>query len=126
LSKLLGYDFVIEYKKGCDNKVADALSRLSDSTPSHADVSISLISFPTPDWVSELKASYLTDQHTAELLLTLQNGDTTPWGYSLHQRLILRKGRLWIVKNSSFQLQLLEFIHSNPTSGHSGYHKTIH
>lgn len=35
ISKLLGYDFVIEYKKG---KESDTLS-------------ISLISFPTPDWI---------------------------------------------------------------------------
>ena len=27
LAKLLGYLFVVEYKKGVDNKVADALSR---------------------------------------------------------------------------------------------------
>lgn len=38
----------------------------------------------------------------------------------------MRKGRLWIVKGSPFQFQLLKFIHSNPTSGHSGYHKTVH
>ena len=27
LAKLLGYAFVVEYKRGCDNRVADALSR---------------------------------------------------------------------------------------------------
>jgi hypothetical protein len=31
-----------------------------------------------------------------------------------------------VVKKSPFQLQLLEFLHSNPIAGHSGYHKTIH
>jgi hypothetical protein len=30
-----------------------------------------------------------------------------------------------VVQNSAFQKQLLEYIHSNPTAGHSGYHKTI-
>ena len=30
LAKLVGYLFVVEYKKGCDNRVADALSRKVD------------------------------------------------------------------------------------------------
>jgi hypothetical protein len=30
VSKLLGYKFVVEYKKGQENKVADALSRRNE------------------------------------------------------------------------------------------------
>jgi len=124
LSKLLGYDFVIEFKKGKDNSLADTLSCQSNGLTKE-ELSITLISFPTPTWISELKESYLSDQHTTELLTALQRGDAVPKGYSLQQGLILRKGRLWVVNDSPFQQQLLTFINSNPTTGHSGYHKTI-
>lgn len=33
LAKFLGYAFVVEYKKGVDNRVADALSRKSNLIP---------------------------------------------------------------------------------------------
>jgi hypothetical protein len=36
------------------------------------------------------------------------------------------KGRFWIVKGSSFHLQVLEYIHANPSFGHLGYHKIVH
>jgi hypothetical protein len=126
LSKLIGYDFVIEYKAGSENCVADALSRLPDSTAHHVEVSLSLISFPTPAWISDLKSSYLTDPATTTILHSLQQGTTCPHGFSLQQGLIIRKGRLWLVKDSPFQHKVLEFIHSNPSAGHSGYHNTVH
>jgi hypothetical protein len=103
LSKLLGYDFIIEFKKkGKDNSVADALSRQSDDLTKEK-LSIALISFPTLNWISDLKESYLFDQHNSELLAALQPGDAVPKGYSLQQGLILRKGCLWVVKDSHFQ-----------------------
>ena len=63
LAKLLGYLFVMEYKKGCENRVADALSKKVDvdfrgdidQVPSLT--SLCLISFPYPSWIEELKAS---------------------------------------------------------------------
>jgi hypothetical protein len=125
LSKLLGYDFVVEFKKGRDNKVADGLSRQSEHLPDQDEFSISLISFPTPDWVSDLKSSYHLDAKTSSILEPLQTGADFPKGFSLQQGLLLCKGCLWIFKASPFQQCLLEYIHSNPAAGHSGYHKTI-
>jgi hypothetical protein len=126
LSKLLGYDFVIEFKKGRDNKVADALSRQAESRPDQADISIFLISFPTPTWVTDLKSSYQSNQQALDLLNALQTGVASPKGFSLQQGLLLYKGRIWLIKGSTFQQQLLEFIHSNPATGQSEYHRTLH
>jgi hypothetical protein len=126
LSKLLGYDFDNEFKKGWDNKVADALSRQSEYQLDPTDVSISLISFPTPTWVVDLKSSYQSDQQALDLLGTFQSGAAIPKEFSLQQGLLLDKGRIWLIKHSHFQKQILEFIHSDPAAGHSGYHKTLH
>lgn len=73
----------------------------------------------------ELRHSYLIDLDTKELLLNLQQGGTIPKRFFLQQDLILRKGRIWIVKQSPYWLQLLAYIHSNLVAGHSGYHKTV-
>ncbi|XP_075674861.1 uncharacterized protein LOC142644061 [Castanea sativa] len=78
ITKLLGYAFIVEYKQGRENVVADALSRrqgeevvtsCSVSVPSEPATSASsvptafkgtlcMISFPTPTWLSDLKLSY--------------------------------------------------------------------
>jgi hypothetical protein len=124
MSKLLGYDFTIEYKKGKENKVADALSRVFED-PGLPGLTCSLISFPNPDWLQELKLSYTTDPDTMILLQKLKDGSDIPKGYTMQQDLILKKGRLYIVKSSPFKRRILHYIHSNPQAGHSGYHKTV-
>jgi hypothetical protein len=94
ISKLMGYDFTIEYKKGKENQVADALSRQFEASFDSAVLSLSLISFPTPTWVDELKASYAQDPATQSILLSLQQNQLAPKGFSLQQGLLLKKGRI--------------------------------
>lgn len=83
--------------------------------PYKDEVIVSIISFLTPTWVDNLKSSYLEDVSTKDLYSKLKQRLDTPKGYTLQQSLILRKGRIWIAKNSAFKLQLLAYIHSNPS-----------
>lgn len=52
ITKLLGYSFKVEYKKGVDNKVANALSRREGWD---GEVSISVLSMPVATWVDRVK-----------------------------------------------------------------------
>ena len=86
ISKLLGYNFVVEYKKRKKNKVADALSKKQDTNlktkveketiwlQSQDQGSLYAISFPSPTWLEELKASYDEDNEIKDLLSKLQIG----------------------------------------------------
>ena len=49
ITKLLGYDFTVEFKKGSENRMADTLSRREGW---EEEVSIALLSIPTSDWIA--------------------------------------------------------------------------
>ena len=67
-AKLLGYVFVVEYKKGKDNLLADALSRKADFddytswevSEAHKGV-LCMVSFPSPA-LTDLQASLTSNQ----------------------------------------------------------------
>ncbi|XP_041011286.1 uncharacterized protein LOC121255061 [Juglans microcarpa x Juglans regia] len=71
ISKLLGYEFSIEYKKEIENKVVDALSR-NDCQSDEA--AVYAISYPTPVWLEELKQAYASDPVTQQQLSLLTDG----------------------------------------------------
>ena len=62
MSKLMGLNYSIQYKKGKENVVVDALSRY----PKNGEVTT--LTVVTPEWYREVEASYEGDDKLKELL----------------------------------------------------------
>ena len=79
---------MVEYKKGRENKVADALSRVQSSVDNPSpDAFLYFISFPCPLWLDSLKDSYKSDGGYQDLLSKLVDSNhPPPAGYSLQEQ----------------------------------------
>lgn len=73
VSKLLGYDFRVEYKKVIEHRVADALSRRDESGKEEVEVSIYALLAPTTDCWEEIKKRYHQDPYTSKLPTQFKN-----------------------------------------------------
>ncbi|KAH9312157.1 hypothetical protein KI387_027192, partial [Taxus chinensis] len=69
VSKMLGYDFEILYKKGKENVVTDALSQKDDSTA----VLFCAISILQEDWIDEARSEWRNDPTAQNLIHNLKN-----------------------------------------------------
>ncbi|KAJ1686917.1 hypothetical protein LUZ63_018307 [Rhynchospora breviuscula] len=121
LCKLLGLDYTIEYKRGVDNKVADALSRRQVSNCQFlASSDCNLVSELIPNWVEELKSSYEDDSWIQSLRAKLLSDDHTSSLYSEYQGLIRYKGKICVGNNHDWRNKLLQEVHDTSLGGHSG------
>jgi len=67
VTKMLGYDFEIIYKKGKQNVVADALSRKNEDV----EVLLCAISIIQPDWINEARDEWKNDEEVWTLIQKL-------------------------------------------------------
>jgi hypothetical protein len=116
LIKLLEHDYSIEYKKGRENRVADALSR--------KDHSINAISSVAPAWITDVEASYLDDTFYTTIIEQLLVNEHAVPNYSLHSGILRYKGRICIGTTSDLQTKILSSLHSSALGGHSGIRAT--
>lgn len=108
----------MEYKKGRENRVADALSRASHSSEIRA------ISTVVPVWMEQVANSYEHDTKCLDLIAKLGIDSTTIPNYSLHSGILIYKGKLYIGDNQDLRKQLLDSFHSSALGGHSGERAT--
>jgi hypothetical protein len=114
MTRLMGLQFRILYKKGKDNIAADALSRVGHM------MAIQAVSLVQPAWIQEVLDSYTIDIQARQLLQRLVVTSPDNQGYNLDKRLIWHQGKVWIGSNSALQTKIIATCHSSALGGHSG------
>jgi hypothetical protein len=125
--KLLEFDYIIEYKKGKENRVADALSRKyqqEEDTP--AEEHCAAISVLVPAWMGEVIDSYRTDEACLKLQQELAIDPASNPSYSLQAGIIRYKGRIYIGSSTDLRTKIFHAFHSSVYGGHSGHRVTLH
>lgn len=117
MTKMLGLQYRIEYRKGALNQAADALSR-------RPEASVCAISVCVPSWLEEVKQGYLQDPQCVKILKLPQEQRVADGPYTVSDCVIRYKGRIWIGNNSTMQQRVLLELHSGAMGGHSGVQAT--
>uniref|UniRef100_A0A453EC58 Reverse transcriptase domain-containing protein n=2 Tax=Aegilops tauschii subsp. strangulata TaxID=200361 RepID=A0A453EC58_AEGTS len=120
MAKLLGLRYRIVYKKGVDNRAADALSRVP--RPPQGD--LAAITTAVPAWLEAVQQGYDGDPAAQRLLARLATQQGNLDGYTLQEGIIRQHGRIWLGDNVDLQKQVLDALHTGAIGSHSGFNAT--
>ena len=98
LAQLMTYDFDITYKKGSENRVADALSRI----PSHEIFSLALSSVSL-SLNHQILSSYEKDVGLQKIIQVLTHSLESHSNFTWDRGELRRKGRLVVGHDTAFQ-----------------------
>ena len=96
VTKMLGYDFEIIYKKRNQNVVADALSRKDEDVESLL-YSISILQ---PEWVTEARDEWKNDEEVWTLIRKLEQDPSASATFRWKNDSLWYKDLLYLCKNS--------------------------
>lgn len=114
LVKLLGYNYRVEYKRGRENKAADALSRCVNSEQLGVNFAV------VPVWVNEIINSYDRDEFCKELITKLSIDTNAEHNYTLKGGILRYKNKVVVGTNSELRVQLILLCHDSALEGYSG------
>lgn len=117
--KLMGLQYVIKYKKGAENQVADALSRRGEEECVAITVS-------TPRWMELVVEEYHNHPQTKQLLASLCLNPEGEDGFQLVNGVIQFHGKIWLGHHPEAQQSVLLALHNSGVGGHSGITATYH
>jgi hypothetical protein len=116
LTKMMGLQYKVVYKKGIHNGAADALSRKAP-----ASSQVLAISTVQPAWLTSVQASYVDDPQAQQLLQQLAVDPSSVQHYTLRQGILRYQGHIWVGNDITLQNQIVSAFHDSPQGGHSGF-----
>jgi Integrase zinc binding domain len=123
LCKLLGLQYEIQYKKGCNNVVVDALSRRPGLDKEGAAMAVTEV---MPSWLQKLQVSYKNDTWAQEILQGKEDQENTKRKISLINGVIRVKGRIYVGNTEDWRAKVVLALHNSSVGGHSGIQGTYH
>jgi hypothetical protein len=111
------FDLDIEYTKGKENVVADALSRRSDHEEQKVNV-IAVSYLRAVDLISVIKSTYEIDPECVKLLKDPGRE------FSVKNGVIYKDNRIYVPNKTDIKTQIMNESHDSPLSGHVGTAKT--
>ncbi|KAL0303315.1 UNVERIFIED_CONTAM: hypothetical protein Sradi_6199600 [Sesamum radiatum] len=109
ISKLLGLDYEVHYKKGCHNKAADALSRRE-----HGNCTI--VTLIIPNWINEVQKSYEHDPDFQPIIQAkIIQADSHP-EYTLQVGVLRKDGKPLQIPDQAWAYITMDFIEGLPKS----------
>jgi hypothetical protein len=122
VTKILGYDFEIVYKKGKQNVVLDALSRKDEDV----EAFLYAISIIQPDCIIEARDEWKNEKKVWILIQRLQQDSSASDTFTWKNDSLWYKDRLYLCKNSKLKQKVLLELHTPQVGGHSVFLKTYH
>jgi hypothetical protein len=103
----------VVYKRGTENRVADALSRHPEPP-----AQLLAISTSTPTWLIKVQEGYEQDPQAKATIAALSVNPGSVPNYTWTDGLLRYNGRVWIGNNTDLQQMVHKGMHASTIGGH--------
>lgn len=126
LTKLLGFSYIIVYRKGRENLAADALSRSPVGEEELGSTQLMAITCQhLPEWLEQLLKENETSEWLRELHEQVKN-KTASVGFSVSQGYIMFRQRYCLSPLSPLREVVLQEFHGSKIGGHVGFYRILY